>query len=160
LRSKAELIDARIDYGIEKQENAFGMAFIVAAIYGYISIARQLLEKDSELLSTELKDGTALHYAVKYGRLRFVQWLLDQGSVEQLTLRNDDDETPLNIAKKRNDKEMIELLSFYSAKLIKPTMLFNLFKSAPAPKQETMKDGPENSKQTNSVIEFMRTCCR
>jgi len=82
----------------------------------------RLVQEDPGVMSLidpdEEKDGTALHFASKCGRMDIVHYLLDQGA--DVNTRDDAGETPLFWACRGNFVEMVEMLVSRAAD---PTLL-------------------------------------
>lgn len=69
----------------------------VAATYGKYEIVKLLIEEGGANLDIVDNEGyTALHYAAERGRYEIVKLLLEKGA--NLNIKNDDDQTPLELA--------------------------------------------------------------
>ncbi|MCH1911596.1 ankyrin repeat domain-containing protein [Leptospira noguchii] len=109
-------IDLKLD--VNEPSNNSETPLHEASYRGYDKIVKLLLEHGAKVntLTVVIKQippmssggHTPLHYAVLSGKLNTAKILLKYGADK--TIKNGDGETPLDIAKKKGNKELIELL--------------------------------------------------
>ncbi|WP_338634979.1 ankyrin repeat domain-containing protein [Spirobacillus cienkowskii] len=79
---------------------------------GHIEIVTLLLNQTGiQLSEVDHKGNTALHAAVRKGYLDIAEMFMKSKKVNPSSMKNKKDQTPLDLAKKYEDYEMIELLS-------------------------------------------------
>ncbi|EMO61788.1 ankyrin repeat protein [Leptospira borgpetersenii serovar Pomona str. 200901868] len=106
-------IDLKLD--VNEPSNSSETPLHKASYRGYDKIVKLLLENGAKVnpLTKKLSNlssggDTPLHYAVLSGKLSTAKILLEHGADK--TIKDGDGKTPLDIAKKKGDKELIELL--------------------------------------------------
>ena len=78
----------------------------MASWSGYTKIVQKLIEAGVNVNVSKNKH-TVLHYACDQGQLEVVKLLLEKGA--DVNAKNEEGETPLDIAKKTSNKEIIKL---------------------------------------------------
>ncbi|EMO65136.1 ankyrin repeat protein [Leptospira borgpetersenii serovar Pomona str. 200901868] len=109
-------IDLKLD--INEPSNSSETPLHKAGYRGYDKVVELLLEHGAKVNTPTvvikqippMSSGgdTPLHYAVLSGKLSTAKILLEHGADK--TIKDGDGKTPLDIAKKKGDKELIELL--------------------------------------------------
>lgn len=85
--------------------------FIYAAVYSRTEIVRIMLEYGTDPNSIDYESNTAMHKAASNGNIAMVELLLRHGA--SLSLKNDSEETPLQVAQRwhPDNKKLLELLT-------------------------------------------------
>lgn len=101
------LLDAGANPLAKDEDNC--TALHMSAENGYAEICEILLKKSPSLIhALDVFKMSALHYAAYRGKIEAVKVLLQHGAI--IDLKNDDGETPLDLALKENQQEVVDFL--------------------------------------------------
>ena len=97
---------------INKKNNDGTSPLYKAVQNGHIEVVKFLFSQNGVQLSeADGKGNTALHAAVRKGYLDIAELFMKSNKVDPSSMKNKKDKTPLDLAKKYDDDEMIEILS-------------------------------------------------
>jgi len=125
----------------------------VAAANGHCEVLKKLVSNGAYINSQDEDRDTALHYAVREGRKDVVEFLV-KGCKARIDIRNEDEETALDLAKcleapcEGNYPEIIKLLQLEttSSSSPSPSSFYNYHHHSPA-----STSSPSASKYSNST---------
>jgi ankyrin repeat protein len=92
----------------------------IAAAGGHIAVLEVLATHGAYMNQQDDEGDTPLHWAVRESRLKAVEYLVSQCNA-QVDLRNESQETPLQLASILEETEMVEFLRRFSPEAMKDT---------------------------------------
>lgn len=103
------LVEKGADVNAVSGKQGRGTALIYAAAANQIDVVNFLLENGADInATTPYQNETALLWAVAMGHTELAKILLEKGT--DLSIKNRDGETVLEVAKKLNKEDMVQLL--------------------------------------------------
>ena len=82
-----------------------------AAYNGHLKVIEYLWEFTDVVNPTKDNGWTVLHYAAHFGHLNVVKAIAAKLSKQEIEVKNEDGETPLDKAKEKNHQEIVDYLS-------------------------------------------------
>ena len=136
---------------IEKEKkNKLGQTLLHVAVKNKsYKIVKYLIENGSNIQSKDIKNNSILHTAVIGGDLNIIQLILKKNP--NMSITNNNKETPLNIAKKMKRKDLYNYLKNHSEKNINKKFKYNIeFNNLI--KNEKIIKGKKHEKKNKSIL--------
>jgi len=109
-------------YSINEKDEEYHTPIMIAVDDNYYKLTKIFLRRKCDLQQVDINGETVLFKAVKKNRKKIVKKILKHSDMSDLNFllytKNHKDETPLSIAEKNKDNDIIRLLNIYRIKLL------------------------------------------
>jgi hypothetical protein len=128
-------------------QNDYGDSALHTSVrYGHAGVVRILISAKCDIDAFNLNHDTPLHISAAIGRRKLTKLLVEAGSMQ---FRNNQNETPRDIARRKNFCEIVQIIDTQSEKIDKKLVRESLRKSKNGTNQECL---PHNKQKYNNFI--------